>query len=172
MFECLIPHPTLYGGWGLLLIFLQLIQILLQLYNMYLLLVMKSSSSITLYSQKTRKGQNFQSQLRFSKFLNFHQFCHFLTSRVFRKFCIDNMMAFKVCKNFSWIRALQRTSNRDHTMLEGETTSHKMWKGQDFVFVSQLRLSKCLTYHEFLLNLLTSGGSKIFHSWYYVVQSI
>ena len=50
-------------------------------------------------SQKTRKRQNlvFQSQLRLSKFLCFHQFlAHFLTSGGSKNFCMDDILTFKV----------------------------------------------------------------------------
>ena len=51
--------------------------------------------------QKTRKRQNlvFQSQLRLSKFLCFHQFlAHFLTSGGSKNFSMSDMMTFKAFK--------------------------------------------------------------------------
>ena len=71
-------------------------------------------------------------------------------------------MKFKVFKRLYWTRAVQRTSNHEITKLRSEAKPQKTRKRQNLLFQSQLRLSKFLSFRQFLAHFLTSGGSKNF----------
>ena len=102
--------------------------------------------------QKKWKIQNLtlQSQLRLSKFLTFIRFLrNFSTSSGSRKFSMGYMITTKLFKSLLQIRALQRTSNHNHTMRRNEAMPRNKWKMQNLTLQSQLRLSKFLTFINF-----------------------
>ena len=105
----------------------------------------------------------FQSQLRFSKFLSFGQFFrHFSTSSGSKNFFTGDMITLKVFKRLPETRAFQRTSNHDITNRKSEDKLQKTRKRPNLVFQSQLRLSKFLSFGQFLGHFSTSGVSKKF----------
>ena len=73
---------------------------------------------------------------------------------------MGDMMTFKVFKRLPQTRAFQRTSNRDITNRKSEAKLQKTRKRPNFVFQSQLRLSKFLSFGPFLGHFSTSGVSK------------
>ena len=75
---------------------------------------------------------------------------------------MGDMMTFKVFKRLSQTRDVQRTSNRDITKRRSVNKPQKARKRQNLVFQSKLRLSKFLRFHQFLTNILTSGGFENF----------
>ena len=60
------------------------------------------------------------------------------------------------------MRAFQRTSNHDITNRRSEANLQKTRKRPNLVFQSQLRLSKFLSFGQFLGHFSTSSGSKNF----------
>ena len=115
--------------------------------------------------QNNWKIQNLtlQSQLRLSKFLTFIKLLRDISaSRGSRKFSMGDMITSKLFKSFPQIKAIQQTSNHDHTMRRDEATIQNKWKIQNLTLQSQLRLSKFLTFNKFLRNFSTSSGSRKF----------
>ena len=115
--------------------------------------------------QKTHQRPNlvFQSQLRLSKFLSFAQFLrHFSTSGGSKTFSTSDMITFKPFKRLPQTRNIQRTSNCDITTCRSEAKLQKTHQRPNLVFQSQLRLSKFLSFAQFLRHFSTSGGSKKF----------
>ena len=82
------------------------------------------------------------------------------TLRGSRKMSMGNMITPKMFQSLPKIKAIQRTSNHDHTMRRYEATLQNKWKIQNFILQSQLRLSKFLTFIKFLRNFSTSSGSR------------
>ena len=72
------------------------------------------------------------------------------------------MVTLKVFKRLSYTRVIQRTSNHDITNRRSEAKLQKTRKRPNLVFQSQLRLSKFLSFGQFLRHFSTSGGSKKF----------
>ena len=75
---------------------------------------------------------------------------------------MGDMVTFKVFKRLPQTRAIQRTSNHDITNCRSEAKLQKTRKRPNLVFQSQLRLSKFLSFGQFLGHFSTSGGSKKF----------
>ena len=75
---------------------------------------------------------------------------------------MGDMVTFKVLKRLPQTRAIQRTSNHDITNCRSEAKLQKTRKRPNLVFQSQLRLSKFLSFGQFLRHFSTSGGSKKF----------
>ena len=114
--------------------------------------------------QKTRQRPNlvFQSQLRFSKFLSLVRFSGIFQLQGSNNFFTGDMITLKVFKRLPETRAFQRTSNHDITNRRSEAKLQKTRKRPNLVFQSQLRLSKFLSFGQFLRHFSTSGGSKKF----------
>ena len=115
--------------------------------------------------QKKWRIQNLtlQSQLRLSNFLTFIKFLrNFSTSIGSRKISMGDKITLKVFKSLPKIKTLQRTLNHDHTMRRDEATLRNNWKIQNLTLQSQLRLSKFLTFINFLRNFSTSSSSRKF----------
>ena len=102
-----------------------------------------------------RKGQ--KEKFCFSKPLDileisvFYHFSHerFGFKRLYN-FFMNDMTTLRVFKRLYKTMAFQRTSYRDHTMCESGATRQKTRKEQNFLFQSQMRLLKFLTFRLFI----------------------
>ena len=92
---------------------------------------------------------------------------HFSTSKTF---FIGDMITFKVfCPR---PRLFQRTSNRDITNRRSEAKLQKTRQRPNLVFQSQLRLSKFLSFGQFLRHFSASGGSKTFFAGNIIMSKV
>ena len=75
---------------------------------------------------------------------------------------MGDMITSRVSKSLPQIRVLQRTSDNSHTVRKSEVTLQKRYKIYNLTLRSQVRLSKFLTFINFLKIFSTSSDSKKF----------